>query len=105
MDGAIHVITLSPKVERLLSEAMDDPSQGIVLHLDPRLAQQLLEVTARQMEEMATKGYLPIVLCSAAVRLAFKRLTERILPNLTVLSYSEIIPGIDVHAGGMVDLG
>ncbi|NJN92599.1 MAG: flagellar biosynthesis protein FlhA [Anaerolineales bacterium] len=103
-DGAIHVTTLSPRVERLLSEAMDDPSRGIALHLEPRQAQQLLEATARQMEEMAARGYLPVVLCSAAVRLAFKRLTERILPNLSVLSYSEIVPGIDVHAEGMIEL-
>ncbi|MCL4294705.1 MAG: flagellar biosynthesis protein FlhA [Anaerolineae bacterium] len=103
-DGAIHVITLSPRVERMLGEAMDDPSRGIILHLEPRLAQQLLEATAKQMEEMAAKGYIPTVLCSAAVRLAFKRLTERVLANLAVLSYSEIVPGIDVHAEGMVDL-
>lgn len=103
-DGAIHVTTLSPRVERLLGEAMDDPSRGITLHLEPRQAQLLLEATAKQMEEMASKGYLPVVLCSAAVRLAFKRLTERILPNLSVLSYSEIIPGVDVHAEGMIEL-
>jgi flagellar biosynthesis protein FlhA len=104
VDGAIHVLTLSPRVERMLSEAMDDPSRGIALHLEPRQAQQLLESTARQMEAMAAKGYIPVVLCSAAIRLAFKRLTERVLANLAVLSYSEIIPGIDVHAEGMIDL-
>jgi flagellar biosynthesis protein FlhA len=103
-DGVIHVITLSPQVEHMLSEAMEDPSRGLVLHLEPRLAQQLLEATAKQMEEMAARGYMPLVLCSAMIRLAFKRLTERILANLAVLSYSEIVPGVDVHAEGMIDL-
>lgn len=103
-DHSLHVITLSPQVERLLSEAIGDMSQGLTLHLDPRVAQLLMEATAQQMEQMAMNGFTPIVLCSAGVRLAFKRLIERALPNLTVLSYSEIAPGVDVHAEGMVKL-
>jgi flagellar biosynthesis protein FlhA len=103
-DGALHVFTLSPRAEKLLSNAMGDPNQGITLHLDPSLAQVLLEATGEAMEEIAAKGYLPVALCSTSVRLAFRRLTERALPNLVVLSYSEIAPGVDVHAEGMVDM-
>lgn len=104
VDGVIHVLTISPRVERTLNEAMDSANRGLTLHLEPRVAQQLLEVTSKQMEDMAVKGYMPVVLCSAAVRLAFKRLVERALPNLAILSYSEIVTGIDVHAEGMIEL-
>jgi flagellar biosynthesis protein FlhA len=103
-DGALHVITLSPRTEGLLSQAMGDLSRGISLNLEPSTAQNLLEITSQQMENMASKGFIPIVLCSATVRLAFKRLTERALPSLIVISYSEIAPGIDVHAEGMVEM-
>ncbi|RMF05732.1 MAG: flagellar biosynthesis protein FlhA [Chloroflexi bacterium] len=103
-DGAIHVVTLSPRVERMLSQAMGDLSNGISLNMEPGIAQQLLEATAQQMEGLAAQGYMPVVLCSATIRLAFKRLTERALPNLSVLSYSEIASGVDVHAEGMVDV-
>lgn len=103
-DGIIHVITLSPHIEKILSDTLGDLSQGFTFNLDPRLAQQLLEVAAKHMEELAYQGYLPLVLCSATVRLAFKRLTERALPNLTVLSYSEIAPGVEVRAEGLIKL-
>ncbi|MCB0209789.1 MAG: flagellar biosynthesis protein FlhA [Anaerolineae bacterium] len=103
-DGTIHVITLGPHVEKILSDALGDLSQGFTFNIDPRLAQQLLEVTAKYMEQLASLGYLPIVLCSATIRLAFKRLTERALPNLTVLSYSEIAPGVEVRAEGLIKL-
>jgi flagellar biosynthesis protein FlhA len=103
-DGAIHVITLSPRTEGLLSQALGDFSRGISLNLEPAAAQTLLEITSQQMENMAGKGFIPVILCSATVRLAFKRLTERALPNLIVISYSEIAPGIDVHAEGMVEM-
>ena len=103
-DGSLHVVTLSPRIEKMLSEAIGDLSHGISLHLDPRVAQTLLESTGTAMEEVAAKGHLPLVLCSTSVRLAFKRLTERALPNLAVLSYSEIAPGVDVQAEDMIDL-
>jgi flagellar biosynthesis protein FlhA len=103
-DGAIHVITLSQHVEKILSDAMDHHNHGFNLNLSPRVAQQLIEAAANRMEDLATLGYMPIVLCSATVRLAFKRLTERALPNLTILAYSEIARGVDVHAQGMVEL-
>jgi flagellar biosynthesis protein FlhA len=104
LDGALHVVTLSPRVERTLAEALGDLSRGIKLRLEPRLAQALLEATGAQMEEMAARRYLPVVLCSATVRLAFRRLTERALPSLAVLAYTEIPVGVDVHAEGMIDL-
>jgi flagellar biosynthesis protein FlhA len=103
-DGALHVITLSPRVEKIMSDAMGDLSQGITLSLRPNVAQQLLELTAERLEGLASHGYVPVVLCSAAVRLAFKRFTERALPNLAVLSYSEVAHGVDVHAEGMVEM-
>jgi flagellar biosynthesis protein FlhA len=103
-DGAIHVVTLSPRIERLLSQALGDITQGINLNLEPAVAQQLIERAAQEVESMAMRGYPPLVLCSAAVRLAFKRLTGRALPTLAVLSYSEIAPGIDVQAEGMIEL-
>ncbi len=103
-DGNLHVISLSPRVEKILTESMGDMSQGLYLNLDPTTAQQLLEATAVQMEALAQKGYQPVLLCSATVRFAFRRFIERSLPNLAVLSYSEIAPGINVNAEGMVDL-
>ncbi|MEW5956485.1 MAG: flagellar biosynthesis protein FlhA [Chloroflexota bacterium] len=101
-DGAIHVITLSPRVEKVLHDAMNE--HGFRLSLNPRLAQMVMDFTAQRMEEMASQGYTPLLLCSASIRLAFRRLTERALPNLAVLSYNEIAAGVDVQAHGMVDL-
>jgi len=103
-DGALHVLTISPRIEKAMTDSMGDMSQGLHLNLDPHTAQQLLETTARSMENLATKGYPPLVLCSATVRFAFKRFTERALPSLAVLSYSEIATGVNVQSEGMIEL-
>jgi flagellar biosynthesis component FlhA len=38
------------------------------------------------------------------VRLVFHRFAERVLPNLIVMAFSEIAPGVQVQAHGVVDL-
>jgi flagellar biosynthesis protein FlhA len=50
------------------------------------------------------QGYAPILLCSSQIRLALKRLTERNLPNLTVLAYNEIVPRLDVRLVGTIEM-
>ena len=46
----------------------------------------------------------PVVLCSTPVRLAFKKLADRFIPNLFVLSYEEILNTVEVRSLGNVEL-
>ena len=41
---------------------------------------------------------------TAPVRLHFKRLTERSIPGLIVLSYNEIVPDVKVRSVGVVSV-
>ena len=102
MDGYVHVITLSPRVEQQLTEALKQTDQGTMIAMEPSRVQRLLERLAAEMEKVAGMGHPPVLLCSARLRLAVRRVTERVLPNLVVLSFSEIAPGVDVQAEGMV---
>ncbi|GDX70419.1 flagellar biosynthesis protein FlhA [Chloroflexota bacterium] len=102
VDGLVHVITLSPRVEQQLTEALKQTDQGTMIAMEPVRAQQLLQRLAGEMERVAGLGHAPVLLCSARLRLAVRRLTERVLPNLVVLSFSEIATGVDVQAEGMV---
>ncbi|MCS6860191.1 MAG: flagellar biosynthesis protein FlhA, partial [Abditibacteriales bacterium] len=77
---------------------------GTFVALEPSLAQRLLDRLKEQVERMVTLGYTPIVLCSPKVRAWFRKLTERAFPNLIVLSFSEIVAGVDVQAVGTVAL-
>ena len=45
-----------------------------------------------------------IVLCSPVVRSHFKRLTEKFIPNLIVISHSELTPEVSVRSLGTVRL-
>ena len=71
---------------------MTRTDQGLSLTLEPQLAQQVIAGISRKMEETAAKGYhQPVLLCSSKIRLVLRRLTERSLPMLTILSYNEVM--------------
>jgi len=102
--GTISVITLNPQTQQLLSKGLQQTEQGVSLSLDPGQTQRLVQRLAHEMERMASAGQQPILLCLSKIRLPLKRLTERSLPNLVVLSYSEIMPQFSVRATGAVSL-
>lgn len=54
---------------------------------------------------MMIKGYNPVLVCAPVVRINLKRVTERQFPQLIVLSYNELVHGVQVQAVGMVVAG
>jgi flagellar biosynthesis protein FlhA len=100
----LKVITLSGKVEKTVAEAVQQTEQGSYLSLDPGLSQAIIEAIAAQLEQYVFANQTPILLCSPAVRMYVRQLTERYFPNLPVLSYNELEMSVEVQSVGMVDI-
>jgi flagellar biosynthesis protein FlhA len=104
-DGAIHAVTLDPRLEQQLMNSVARGEGGGFLSLDPRQAQKLLLALSKQIEALNRQGHPPLVLCSPTVRPYFKKLLDKVLPNLTVLSYNELDPKTNIESAGTVSLG
>ena len=100
-DGLLSVITVDPRLESLLGEAVRRGEDAYAL-LDPNTVAKIYASLTKQIAAAQNSGLHPIVLCSPSVRLALKRLTERAAPQLVVLSYSEIAPGLRVESIGQI---
>ncbi len=100
-DGLLSVITVDPRLEQLLGEAVRRGEDAYAL-LDPATVAKIYESLTKQMQHAQQSGLAPIVLSSPAIRIALKRLTERAAPQLVVLSYAEIAPGLRVESIGQV---
>lgn len=103
-DGMLYAITISPSLEQKIADSVQETDQGSYIAMDPSLVQKFLDSLSRQIEKSAAHGAQPVVLASAAVRLYVRRLIERALPNLAVLSYNEVVPDVKVRSVGMVSL-
>ena len=100
-DGLLSVITVDPRLESLLAEAVRRGEDAYAL-LDPSTVSRIYASLTKQIQAAQSHGLHPIVLSSPQVRLALKRLTERAAPQLVVLSYSEVAPGLRVESIGQV---
>jgi len=103
-DGALPVITLAQNLEEILSKAVQRTEHGSFLSLDPRTAQAILENIKRAYEKVSPVEGQPVILSSPSVRLHLRKLLERFIPNVVVLSHNEIAPNIQVRNIGMVNL-
>ncbi len=97
----LHVITLSPALEELIAGGLQAETSQIVL--EPPVAQQLLSELSQQMEQLAQRGRRPVLLCASRLRRPLRRLTERALPSLSIVSFNEVTADVDVQAEGVVE--
>ncbi|WP_419883843.1 flagellar biosynthesis protein FlhA [Peribacillus sp. B-H-3] len=104
-EESLKVITLSGRVEKTIADAVQQTEHGNYLSLDPNDSQEILESISSKLEELALMEQSPIVLCSPAVRMYVRQLTERYFPQVPILSYNELESNIEVQSVGVVNIG
>jgi flagellar biosynthesis protein FlhA len=100
----LPVLTVEPQIEQLILDNLRPSDYGNYVNLDPNVLQKLLKQITVQVERIVLNGYQPVILCAPIVRINLKRLTERQIPQLVILSYNELVQGVEVQALGMVVL-
>ncbi len=103
-DRTLPLVTLAPRLERTIAEAVHRSDDGTYLALEPGTAQRLLGKLANSAEQFALQGHQPLVLCSTSVRGHLRKLTERFLPSLSVVAPGEIPANVKIHSLGVVSL-
>lgn len=100
----IHVITLDPKVEQMIRDSVQHTEHGSYVALEPDKAQTLFATLSQVVEKVSEQGYQPVILCAPVVRIYFKKLTEKLIPRLAVLSYNELEGKFNVQSVGVVSI-
>jgi len=102
--GEIYVITLDPEVEEKISQGIEHKERTSYVNLAPQLIQKIISKLTPLVKKANSLNYQPIVLTSPGIRLYFKRITEKFIPSLAVLSYNEIVPEIKIRPIGVVNI-
>jgi flagellar biosynthesis protein FlhA len=100
--GGVQAITLDPKLEQQISQGMRQTATEINLMLEPKLARHMVDSLSQRIQQLLTAGQPPVVLCAPQIRLGFRRFFETAFSELTVLSYSEIPPRIEIQNAGVI---
>ncbi|MGZ3710990.1 MAG: flagellar biosynthesis protein FlhA [Bdellovibrionota bacterium] len=102
--GELAILTLDRQIEETIASSIVNTDRGHELATDPDFVRRLLGSlnldVARSLEQYSQA----VVLCSPSIRYHFKKLVERFIPSLIVLSHNEIAPNVNLKSIGIVRL-
>ena len=102
--GDIPLFTLDRGIEESIAQNIVQTEKGQQVSLDPKVTQSILASLNEKIEEATSMGEKMIVLCSPVIRSHFKKLTEKFIPNLVVVSHDELSPDANIRSLGTVRL-
>jgi flagellar biosynthesis protein FlhA len=88
--GELPLMTMGADIEDVLGRSITETERGAYLSLDPDSGQRILNAVNNGVQVLTSQNLQPVVLCSPMVRRHLRKLTERFIPNLVVLSHSEL---------------
>ncbi|HJH11667.1 MAG TPA: flagellar biosynthesis protein FlhA [Metalysinibacillus jejuensis] len=101
---ALKVITVSGTVEKKLADSIQQTEHGNYLAMDPTDSQNILEAVAAEVERVSFMEQNAIIICSPAIRMYMRQLTERYFPQVPILSYNELDAAIEIQSVGVVNV-
>ncbi len=98
-DGSLRVLTLDTRFELAISESVEKTEE-----IKPDIMAKLLQAIEKAVKEMSEKyrDIQPIILCSPQSRRFVRKIVERFIPSLVILSTAEIVPSAKIYTVGVV---
>ena len=103
-NGQLPCVTLDAALENRIAGAVQRTDRGSYVSFDPDSMKKLVTALDNELQKLTNMGYQPIVLTSPAVRLYFRKLVERSVPGLIVLSQAEIESSVEIQILGVVKI-
>ncbi|AVX31172.1 flagellar biosynthesis protein FlhA [Carboxydocella thermautotrophica] len=103
-DGQIAVLTLAPELEQQLRENLQQTEHGSYIALDPMSAQKFYTSLQNAVNQQWQRGIQPVLFCPPLLRIYIRRIVERVLPDLPILSYNELEGNVQIQAVGTVTI-
>ncbi len=104
IDNCADVITIDPTLEQFILDNVRQTELGSYLSIEPEKIRSILKSLSEQITLLSNKGVQPILLSSPGVRTYIKKLSEQLMPELIVVSYSEIEQSVEINSLGVVSI-
>ena len=101
-NSELPMMTIGSDIEEALSKSINETERGAFMSLDPDTGQRILNAINSGITELTDQSFQPVVLCTPIIRRHLHKLTERFIPNLVVLSHSELTNNIQLKIIGEI---
>lgn len=102
--SVLSVYLLDPEIEDIIRGAIKQTSAGSYLALDPDSVQLILHSLRTTIQPTPAGGQPPVLLTAIDVRRFARKLIEGEFPELSVISFQEIVPEIKIQPLGRIQL-
>jgi flagellar biosynthesis protein FlhA len=104
-ERTLNVLTLDQSLEqKIVDSKVQDSSGDIYAALEPALHNMWIRSVGKAVRAVHDQGFFPVILCSFQARYLVKTALERELPEVAVLSVSEIAQDYTVGSIGVIRL-
>ncbi|MEZ0323935.1 MAG: flagellar biosynthesis protein FlhA [Hydrogenothermaceae bacterium] len=103
VNGQITAVVLGPKAEKYITDSISKSQNGYP-SVSPVFVQKLVTEISKHIENFLINSANPILITSPQIRRYVKKMVESYIPNLAVLSYSEIDSKVKLNIIGVVEV-
>lgn len=100
--GQMHVITMDPLMEDRIAAGTEVTDRGLLIRMSPQAIDITCQQISGQLKQLTQAGHRPVIVVSPKIRAALRQITQAHLPDLRILSHSEITRQTNVISVGLV---
>ena len=100
----LYCVTVDPTLEDLINGYIDRGPSGTTMSIPPQVANRIATAVSETAQPLLGASHQMVVLTSPTVRAQLKQILEPHLPGVVVLSYNEVVKGLDVESMGLIQL-
>ena len=89
-DHTLPSILIGDDIEEIIKKSLQRTEQGTFLMIDPKIGSKIVTALTQAVERASQKNIMPVILCSPTIRRHLRKLIERSLAHIPVISQAEI---------------
>jgi type III secretion protein V len=98
----LYVYQLDPEIEEMFRNSIRQSAAGAYLAMEPGAIQQVMDAAYAQIGQLPPTAQRPAILTDSDLRRFVKKLLDYNFPDVSVLSYDQLAPNVNIQPLGMI---
>lgn len=90
VNNVLPAIVIGEDIEEMIRKSLQRTEQGVFLMIDPKVGSRIVAALTQAVERAGQKNLVPAIICSPTIRRHLRKLIERTLYYVPVVSQAEI---------------